>query len=144
MAVLNGNGNGFKIGPCEFEKEAILLPNGLRLNYFELKGVYGTEFGTEWTFLYGGEPKKLYGGKILENITQALARIHTMDAALRIQRNMPLAMQVHDELVYVVPDDLVEWAKELLYKEMTAPPSWAPDLPLDADVGEGDTYGDCK
>ena len=146
MAVLNGNGNGFKIGPCEFEKEAILLPNGLRLNYFELKGVYGTEFGTEWTFLYGGEQKKLYGGKILENITQALARIHTMDAALRIQRNvhMPLAMQVHDELVYVVPDMFVEGAKELLYKEMTAPPSWAPDLPLDADVGEGDTYGDCK
>jgi sugar/nucleoside kinase (ribokinase family) len=64
-------------------------------------------------FTFGAEPKKIYGGKLLENIVQALARIHTMDAALRIQRHIGLGMQVHDELVYGVPLDRVDEIKAL-------------------------------
>jgi hypothetical protein len=148
MAALAHGVNKFELGPCKFEKQAILLPNGLRLHYNNLRYVRNDALDTysrgEWTFDYGLERKKLYGGKILENTTQALARIHTMDAGLRIQKRLPLAMQLHDELVYVVPDAMVDEAKALLHEVMCKPPDWAPDLPLAADVGVGQSYGDAK
>ena len=137
------SGGGFTLGPCLFEKEAVLLPNGLRLHYHDLHQTTG-EMGPQWGFTFGGKPKKLYGGKLLENIVQALARIITMDAALRIQKRMPLGMQVHDELVYSVPLHSIEVAKHLVLEEMNRRPSWAPDLPLASEVGVGPSYGDAK
>lgn len=134
----------FQFGPCTFQKEAILLPNGLRLHYEGLKFE-----NNEWWFTYGGKPKKLYGGKILENIVQALARIVVMDAALRINKRLAdfgveLAGQVHDELIYIVPEDVAEVCKAIMLEEMARPPAWAPDLPLKAEADMGLNYGDAK
>ena len=146
LGVLGGNSRaGFELGPCVFERHAVKLPNGLRLHYHDLAYRDSNLEGfPEWVFMYGAEPKKLYGGKLLENVVQALARIITMDTALRVQKHFPLAMQVHDELVYVVPDDQVAGLKALLHQEMCRPPAWAPDLPLATDVGEGRNYGTAK
>lgn len=143
IRVLAGNGGSFSIGPCTFEKGAINLPNGLKLHYHDLHQETG-ERGMQWVFTYGGKPKKLYGGKLLENIVQALARIITMDAALRIQKRLRLGMQVHDELVYSVPTERLEEAKAIVLEEMRRRPAWAPDLPLEAEVGVGPSYGDAK
>jgi DNA polymerase len=143
LPVLAGNGNKFTIGPCEFEKNAVMLPSGLRLHYYDLR-LADTDLGRQWIFSYGEEPKALYGGKLLENMVQALARIHTMDAALRIQKSIGLGMQVHDELVYSIPEDDIAEAESILMEEMIRPPSWAPGLPLAAEVGVGPSYGDAK
>ncbi len=143
IPVLAGHGGSFSIGPCTFEKGAVNLPSGLKLHYENLRQV-ATERGMQWEFTYGGKPKKLYGGKLLENIVQALARIITMDAALRIQKRLRLGMQVHDELVYSVPELVAREAKRIMLEEMRRRPTWAPDLPLEAEVGEGPSYGDAK
>jgi DNA polymerase len=143
IPVLHGNRNKYKLGPCEFERWAVTLPNGLKLHYPRLHVSHGQN-GSEWLFLYGAEPKKLYGGKLLENIVQALARVITMDAALRIQKRLGLGMQVHDELVYSVPNNEVNDIKKLLLEEMRRRPDWAPGLPLNAEVGTGQSYGEAK
>lgn len=143
IPVLAGHGGNFSIGPCTFEKGAVNLPSGLKLHYENLRQEAG-ERGVQWVFTYGGKPKKLYGGKLLENIVQALARIVTMDAALRIQKRLRLGMQVHDELVYSVPYDQVSEAKRIMLEEMRRRPTWAADLPLEAEIGEGVSYGDAK
>jgi hypothetical protein len=143
VPVLAGNGGAFQIGPCKFEKGAVLLPNGLKLHYFDLNQEQG-EFGPEWKFTYGGKPKKLYGGKLLENIVQALARISTMDAGLRIQKRLGLGMQVHDELVYGVRTEAIPEFKAVALEEMRRRPWWAPTLPLEADAGFGPSYGEAK
>lgn len=137
------SGGDYSLGPCTFEKGAVNLPNGLKLHYHDLHQENGPK-GPQWEFTYGGKPKKLYGGKLLENIVQALARIVTMDAALRIQKRLRLGMQVHDELVYRVHNDRVEEFKALVLSEMRRRPTWAPDLPLEAEVGVGPSYGDAK
>jgi len=143
IPVLRGNTNKYHLGPCEFERNAVKLPNGLKLHYYNLH-TEASERGTQYMFTFGAEPKKIYGGKLLENIVQALARIHTMDAALRIQRHIGLGMQVHDELVYGVPLERVDEIKALVLHEMTRTPDWAPGLPLAAEVGVGSSYGDAK
>lgn len=133
------------IGPVRFVYEAIILPSGLKLHYRNLRNR-----NDEWVYDFGPKTKKIYGGAMLENIIQALAYIIVMDAAVRLKGilgriGLPgLAMQVHDELVHVVPDDLAEFTRKVMLEEMTRPVEWAPGLPLAAEAGVGQTYGDAK
>jgi len=138
------NGGHFEIGPCVFSKGEILLPSSLKLNYHDLQ--YTAD---GWSYTYGGKPKRLYGGALLENIVQALARIVVMDAAVRLRMRLAplgvrLALQVHDELVYVAPEEVAQQVKEIALDEMALRPLWALDLPLAAEADIGDSYGDAK
>lgn len=134
-------------GPCTFVKGAVKLPSGLYLNYYNLENK-----DRQWWFTYGGKPKYLYGGKMLENIVQALARICVMDAAVRVRKRLStmglgdieLNLQVHDELVYIVPTELAATVQGIVYEEMCRRPAWGTDIPLDAEGGSGDSYGDAK
>jgi hypothetical protein len=135
-----------ELGPLLFEHERIRLPSGLYLNFHGLENKNG-----QWWFTYGGKPKYLYGGKLLENITQALARIIVMDAAVRVRQKLKdisndvwLNLQVHDELVYVVPDELVDTVEKLVFNEMCTRPDWGMGIQLDAEGDSGPSYGDAK
>lgn len=128
-------------GPIRFEKQSIRLPNGLYLHYHDL------EYKDEgWWFTYGGKPKYVYGGKMTENIVQALARICVMDTAVKVRKmyGYELALQVHDELVYVLPEDQAELARDRVIEVMSQPPAWGPDIPLAAEGDVADSYGDAK
>lgn len=116
-----------EIEPVSFKTNTITLPNGMTLHY-------------EWS-----ERDKLYGAKCFENICQSLARIVVMQAALRLwQRGYRMVLQAHDELVFLIPDADVEAAKATIMEEMTRSPSWMPDLPVAAEIGMGQSYGDCR
>lgn len=84
------------------------------------------------------------GPFIVHNCVQALARVITMSAAIRLQHVHPLAHQVHDDLVYVVPEDEAEGFAQLLEHTMSTGPAWAAGLPLAAEKGIGLNYGDAK
>lgn len=128
--------------PVTFEHEKVRLPSGLYLHYHKLNNKNG-----QWWFEHGGMPKYIYGGKMLENIVQSLARICVMDAAVRIRKRvdyMHLNLQVHDELVYIVPGELAAEAESVVMEEMRRRPTWGPDIPLDCEAGIGPSYGDAK
>jgi len=129
--------------------EKITLPSQLSLHYHNLRQKV-TPNGNEWVYDFGRtKEKKLFGGKVLENIIQALARIVVMNAALRLRKPLSavdtaLAGQVHDELIYVTPDEHVEFVSELVLREMCVRPRWGLRLPLAAETGVGLSYGDAK
>lgn len=135
------------VGPVIALHEKIRLPSGLYLNYHGLENK-----GGEWWFTYAGRPKKAYGGMLLENIVQALARICVMDAAVRVRNEFMqygyfdtwLNLQVHDELVYIVRDRDASRVLEIAIDELSRPPKWGPDIPLKAEGNAGQSYGDCK
>ena len=139
------NGGEWDVGPVTFKKGRIALPSGLHLHYHDLSYEDG-----QWTYYHGRYPKKTYGGHLLENLAQALERVAVMEAALRIAKaedrpcELPLVLQGHDELVYMVPTEHVAKVREILEREMSRRPTWAPDLPLASESGEGPTYGDAK
>ena len=144
IPVLAGRGGTLEIGPIVVEKGSILLPNGLRLYYPDVKYEDG-----RWTTSYAGKLKNIYGGALLENIVQALARICTMDASVRIRKRTEKAdiwlnLQAHDELVYIVPDRFVEPVNGIMRDEMDRRPSWGPGLPLASEGGIGQSYGETK
>jgi DNA polymerase len=130
-----------ELGPIVFMHEKIRLPNGLYLYFHNLR--YEND---GWRFEYNGITKYIYGGKLLENIIQALARVIIMDCAVRVRRHMKLGfkLQVHDELVYVVPEAAAEDLLAVLMEEMRVRPWWDPEWPLDAEGGISNSYGDAK
>lgn len=138
-------GGSFTFGPCIFSRGCIIRPNGLKLYYHDLHQETG-EYGTQWVFTYGGKPKKLYGGATLENVVQSLARDIVMAAAVRIRKRTGFyfKLQVHDELVFIVPTDSVTELRDIVVEEMSRRIDWYSDLPLAAEAGFGPSYGDAK
>jgi DNA polymerase family A len=135
-----------------FRKEEIVLPNGMSLKYPNLRITKEIDPETEqptgkMQYIYGleGKPqKKLYPGKICNNVTQGVARIVMSDALLRIEKRLPVKNAVHDEGVMLVPEAIEAKAKKWVYAQMTQVPTWMPGIPLDADVDTGIRYGDIK
>jgi DNA polymerase len=82
----------------------------------------------------------LYGGKLTENVVQALARIVMSDAMLRIDRELPVVMHVHDEIAVLAPESQAQETLDFMIAEMTKAPSWCPTIPLAAEGGYDQIY----
>ncbi len=82
-----------------------------------------------------------YGGKLTENCTQAIARDLLGDAMLRMEEaGYKIVGSIHDEVITEVPEENAQLWYDNLVKIMSTPPSWAQDLPLNADGGVMDFY----
>jgi len=124
-------------GPVCYVHEGILLPNGMRLDY---SGLTPHENGN-WTYGYGDKIKFIYGGKMLENIVQALARIVIGQQMLAIEdAGITTVSSTHDEILMVVREAEADEALETVTRLMRIPPDWAPDLPLDVEIGYDRMY----
>lgn len=125
----------------------IIKPNGLALQYPNLQVKAGAK-GDEWYYeVRRGKamiPDKLYGAKVFQRTTQSLARDIVAEHAMNINKQIWVAGLVHDEVITVVPEGEVDEAREIIQTVMRTPPSWAPDLPLDCEVGVGKRYGSAK
>jgi DNA polymerase len=147
LGILANGGSVMKVGPVLIEKGVIHIPGRLKMFYHELQFIKDEG----WTFNFACKPKRLYGGRVLENIVQYLDRIIVFDAAIRIEHRFKqmgwgyhLAQQAHDENGYVVKEEHVDQVKAILLEEMTRRPSWGETLPLMAEAGVGDNYGEAK
>lgn len=116
----------------------IHLPNGRKLYY--VKPHMGVNRFGRPSLCYWGQNQttkkweviETYGGKLAENITQAVARDCLAEAVERLEAaGFPVAFHIHDE---VVIDASPEKARlEDVVKIMSQVPAWAPGLPLNAD-----------
>lgn len=123
-------------------QEGIKLPNGLYIRYPKLR-LDTSE--TRPRFLYKSRRGEvgIWGGSVVENVVQALARIIVGEQMLEINKKYRPVLTVHDAAVCVVPEDEVESAQEYVMKVMSTPPDWAKVLPVACEASYGDSYGDC-
>lgn len=131
--------------------EGVHLPNGTMIRYPNL---HKTEDGYAYDGRYG--PVKIYGGKMVENIVQALARIVVFDQMAKIDMEMrkndnpeadcryKVVLTVHDEVVAVVPKSSGRWCLDFMLATMSVPPKWCQDLPVSCEGDIGLNYGDAK
>lgn len=86
---------------------------------------------------------KLYGGLLVENVTQALARaviaFHMLEIAQRVPKAR-IAMSTHDEIVLVVPKVRAVSSLKVVKSIMVTTPEWAVGLPLDVDAHISERY----
>ena len=144
----------------EYDTDGIKLPNGLKIRYPALRSqangyeyinnsrsykkvvvnrVTGNAQSTnDWT--------KIYGGKVTENIVQALARIIVAEQMVEIGKLYHVAFQVHDEVVVIVPvhPSQSTHAQQHIVMCMSEPPAWAPNIPISCEIGISNNYADAK
>jgi DNA polymerase len=125
----------------------ILLPNGLYLRYPNLRILQSDEGKAEMVYdTKRGKatiPNRIYGGKVIENVCQALARIVIGEQMLLIAKKYKVVMTVHDAIACIAPTPEAQTAQEYVEMCMRVRPKWALDLPLNCEAGYGKNYGSC-
>lgn len=132
-------------------KAGCRLPSGMFMKYPGLEKVTVTERTPEgeevvrahWQYYTRKGSEKLYGAKVFQGLTQALARCVMGDGMLRTARKYPVALTIHDAEYFVVPEADGAAALQFSIDALCTPPSWAQELPLGAEGGFGPTLGDC-
>ena len=84
---------------------------------------------------------RIYGGKLIENVCQALARIVIGEQMLMIARRQRVVMTVHDAVGSIVPDADAEAGRTFVEQCMRIQPKWAAGLPLNCESKMGTSYG---
>lgn len=140
IAMYEGRSARLMSGLVSTEGTNLRLPNGMYLRYPELT----TEDGKNFSYMQRKEKIHVYGGKVAENIVQALARIVVFDQMLAISKRYKVVLTVHDEVVVCVPEDQADEAQAYMEECMRVAPAWAEGLPITCEAGQGKTYGDCK
>ena len=125
------------------EETAIRLPSGLLLRYDDLK-FDTTERGVEFHYKTRRGRNRIYGGKVIENVCQAIARCIIGEQMLKIAKKHRVVLTVHDSVVCCVRDDEVEEAQAYVEDCMRWIPDWAEGLPINCESGVGKSYGDCE
>jgi DNA polymerase len=127
--------------------DGILLPNTLYLRYPNLRLIENEEGKSELVYdTKKGKaviPTRIYGGKVIENVCQALARIVIGEQMLMVAKKYRVVMTVHDAIACIVPTAQVDTAKEYVEMCMRTRPSWGMELPLNCEAGAGASYGEC-
>jgi DNA polymerase len=84
-----------------------------------------------------------YGGKLVENATQAVARDLLAEAIVELDGFYPDALRttVHDEIVAMTSDDQAPFLLVLMRDAMTKARSWAKGMPLSAAGAISERYG---
>ena len=127
----------------------VRLPNGLYIKYPNLRKEIAEDTGKA-ELMYDVKRGKatisnrIYGGKVVENICQALARIVIGDQLLEVAKRYRVVMTVHDAISCIAPEDEADEALAYVQQCMKVPPTWAPSLPLDCEGAYGYSYGECK
>ena len=108
----------------------------IKLNNFDKEAVhFKTQLNNAWV------TESTYGGKLVENITQAVARDCLALTLIRLYGNgLPAIMHIHDEAVIEVPKDEAAEYLDIVEKTFALPIPWAEGLVLTAAGFTNDYY----
>lgn len=108
----------------------------IKLNNFDKEAVhFKTQLNNAWV------TESTYGGKLVENITQAVARDCLALTLMRLSENgLPAIMHIHDEAVIEVPKDEADEYLDIVEKTFALPIPWAEGLVLTAAGFTNDYY----
>ena len=130
---------------CVGEYLFVHLPSGRKISYFHPKIVKDINGKERLTYEGSSQTNSgwsvhgTWGGKLVENIVQAIARDCLATAMLNLDYfGYKIVMHVHDEVIIEMPKG-VGTLEEVL-KFMRHPLKWAPDLKLNAEGYETEYY----
>lgn len=122
----------------------IRLPSGRRLSYIKPRIGTNRFGGDSITYMGVGASKKwerleTFGGKLVENIVQAIARDLLASAMMNVANaGYNIVFHVHDEIIAEAPDG--QGSVDEMCMLMSINPDWADGIPLSADGYECEYY----
>lgn len=149
MTAIGNIGHTVEVRGCRIKWDKglmwITLPSGRSLCY-ATPGIGKNRFGGDSITYWGinqttrkWEKQETYGGKLVENIVQAIARDCLAHSMLRLaEEGFKIVMHVHDEVVIEEPYN--GKTMDEACRIMGEPISWAPGLLLRADGYETEYY----
>jgi DNA polymerase I-like protein with 3'-5' exonuclease and polymerase domains len=121
------------------------LPSGLPLKYMNLRATEIDDRGrAQYIYSTRKGDVRIYGGKVVENLCQALARCVIGEQMLRVAKKYKVVLTVHDAVACVVKEEERDEAIKYVNECMRWRPTWAQTLPLACEIGAGRSYGDCS
>lgn len=144
------NGGSLRVRCCTFARECdcirgttcmtISLPSGRKLYYVEPAVGENRWGGPSITYMGVNDKNKwgrieTYGGKLVENVVQAIARDCLAQAIEHLEAaGLPVVFHIHDEVVIdTAAFDANDAMLDKVVKIMSTPIPWAEGLPLGAD-----------
>lgn len=126
----------------------MILPSGRRISYYQPRvDMVQTEWGPKGQISYMSvnsqtkkfQREKTYGGKIVENCVQGIARDVMCEAMWRVEHSgAPVVMTIHDEIVSEIKSGAMTLKQ---FEEMMAKvPKWAEGLPLSVEGWMGKRF----
>lgn len=144
LDAIDNPGQIFKVNGLAFKYDtkslSVTLPSGRNIYYPNAK--IGTDSYGRRVFEYTGMIQAtrkigqvyMYGGKIVENVIQSIARDCLAEALLKLDKaGYDIKFHVHDEVIIEVNKETAEEDLKKIIGIMCEPPEWAPDLPLNAE-----------
>jgi DNA polymerase len=157
--VISDQAGELSVGKCRIGKKhgnlIITLPSGRPLFYrhprlekrpqpwggtgtsivYDAPGREGTDARRRAAGRHGyGVAEHTYGGKLVENIIQAICRDLLAASLIECERaRLPVVMHAHDEIVVEVPADRAEDALRQVEAIMRKPPAWADGFPVEVE-----------
>ena len=141
-------GNGFQVDEqgliWAVPGKGLTLPSGLFIQYPDLAKVVDEKTKKDqWRYFSKGLPVYIYGGKVVENVCQAVARQVVAEQMLKIGKKYKVVLTVHDAVACIAPMEEQQEAQRYVEECMSWRPKWAQTLPLACESGVGASYGDC-
>jgi DNA polymerase len=124
------------------EERSIRLPSGLLLRYDGLITVRD-EKGIQYQYKTRYGWNKIYGGKVIENVCQAIARCIIGEQMIRIAKRYSVVLTVHDAVACIAKEEEAKEAQAYVEECMRWIPAWAEGLPVNCESGFGKNYGEC-
>jgi DNA polymerase len=124
-------------------KAGILMPNGLYQRYPNLRLMLDDNGRNQYVYSAKRGANKIYGGKLVENICQGLARCIIGEQMIKIAKRYKVVLTVHDAIACIAREEEAEEAMAYVMECMKWVPDWAEGLPLNCEAGYGKSYGDC-
>lgn len=140
-----GNGQTYTIDAQKLIKAnhiGLTLPNGMHIQYPDLTKQM-IHSSSNWVYTSKGIETKVYGGLVVENVCQAVARCIVAEQMLKIGNKYKVVLTVHDAIACIAPIEEADAAQKYVEECMSWRPKWAKTLPLACESGRGASYGDC-
>lgn len=132
--------------PCDKQGWTLTMNGG-----FAVPGTPGVKYHNlrkspdgGWEYTMGKMAVNLYGGKVVENMSQYVARMIVMWQTGRIHLRYPVALSVHDEAVTLPLETEVDACMAYMTECLSMAPQWVSGIPLASEVAVGDSYGEAK
>jgi DNA polymerase I-like protein with 3'-5' exonuclease and polymerase domains len=140
MTTSLGKDGVLSLVPAE---RGIRLPSGLLMRYEKLMQIKDEQGKVQYQYKTRYGWNKIYGGKVIENVCQAVARCIIGEQMIKIAKKYDVVLTVHDAIACVVPESVCSEAQAYIEECMRWTPEWAIGLPVNCESGYGRSYGDC-